>query len=64
MNTILEKKFMCLTKFEKYQVLLNKISHRFLVTTKLFIGLKSLIVSAKHVGQMSFGQMFFDQMAP
>jgi hypothetical protein len=26
----------CLTKFENYQILLNKISHRFLVTTKLF----------------------------
>jgi hypothetical protein len=28
----------CLTKFENYQILLNKISHRFLMTTKLFIG--------------------------
>jgi hypothetical protein len=28
----------CLTKFENYQILLNKISHRFLVTTKLFSG--------------------------
>jgi hypothetical protein len=26
----------CLTKFENDQILLNKISHRFLVTTKLF----------------------------
>jgi hypothetical protein len=26
------------TKFENYQILLNKISHRFLVTTKLFSG--------------------------
>jgi hypothetical protein len=28
----------CLTKFEKYQILLNKNSHRFLVTSKLFSG--------------------------
>jgi hypothetical protein len=28
----------CLTKFENYQILLNKISPRFLVTTKLFSG--------------------------
>ncbi len=33
----------CLTKFENYQILLNKISHRLLVTTKLFSGWKSLI---------------------
>ncbi len=33
----------CLTKFENYQILLNKISHRFLVTTKLFSGWKSHI---------------------
>jgi hypothetical protein len=26
----------CLTEFENYQILLNKISHRFLVTAKLF----------------------------
>jgi hypothetical protein len=32
-----------LTKFENYQILLNKINHRFLVTTKLFRGRKSLI---------------------
>jgi hypothetical protein len=32
-----------LTKFETYQILLNKISHRFLVTTKVFSGWKSLI---------------------
>jgi hypothetical protein len=30
--------FMCLTKFENYQILLNKIKCRFLVTTKLFTG--------------------------
>ncbi len=33
----------CLTKFENYQILHNKISHRWLVTTKLFSGWKSLI---------------------
>ncbi len=36
-----------LTKFENYQILLNKISHRFLMTTKLFIGWKSLIKNWK-----------------
>ncbi len=30
----------CLTKLKNYQILLNKISHGFLVTTKLFSGLK------------------------
>ncbi len=35
----LEKNFdVCLNKFENYQILLNKISHRFLATTKLFSG--------------------------
>jgi hypothetical protein len=34
----LKKKDICLTKFENYLILLNKISHRFLVTTKLFSG--------------------------
>ncbi len=33
----------CLTKFENYQILIDKISHRFLVTTKLFGGWNSLI---------------------
>ncbi len=33
----------CLTKFKNNQILLNKISHRFLLTTKLFTGWKSLI---------------------
>ncbi len=28
----------CLTNFENYQILINKISHRFLVTSKLFTG--------------------------
>jgi len=28
----------CLTKFKNNQILLNKISHRFLLTTKLFTG--------------------------
>jgi hypothetical protein len=28
----------CLTKFENYQILINKIIHRYLVTTKLFSG--------------------------
>ncbi len=28
----------CLTKLEKLQIVLHKISHRFLVTTKLFSG--------------------------
>jgi hypothetical protein len=32
----------CFTKLENSQILLNKISHRFLVTTKLFSGWKSL----------------------
>jgi hypothetical protein len=35
----------CLTKFENQQILLNKISHIFLLTTKLFIGWKSLIAN-------------------
>ncbi len=35
----------CLTKFENFQVLLNRISHRFLVTTRLFGGQKSLILN-------------------
>ncbi len=33
----------CLTKFENYQISLNKISHTFLMTTKLSSGWKSLI---------------------
>ncbi len=46
-NTYLEsldfRKFfdVCLTKFEDYRVLLNKISHRFLETCKLFSGWES-----------------------
>ncbi len=32
----LEYFMMCLTKFENEQILLNKMSHRFLVTTELF----------------------------
>jgi hypothetical protein len=32
-----------LTKFENYQILRSKINHRFLVTTKLFSGQKSLM---------------------
>ncbi len=32
-----------LTKFENHQILLNKISHRFLVTSELFSGQNSLI---------------------
>ncbi len=35
---------MCLTKFKNNQILLNKISHRLLSTTKLFTGWKSLIL--------------------
>jgi hypothetical protein len=31
-----------LTKFENHQILLNKMNHRFLVTTKLYSGWKSL----------------------
>ncbi len=27
----------CLTKFENYQILLNKISHRFIMTTKISV---------------------------
>ncbi len=34
----------CLTKLEIYKILLNKISHRFLLATKLFSGRKSLAV--------------------
>jgi hypothetical protein len=33
----------CLTKFKNNQILRNKISHRFQLTTKLFTGWKSLI---------------------
>ncbi len=32
-----------LTKFKDNQILLNKICHRFLLTTKIFTGPKSLI---------------------
>ncbi len=28
----------CLTKFENYKILLDKISHRFVVTTKILVG--------------------------
>jgi hypothetical protein len=35
---ILEFFNVCLTKFKNNQILLNKISHRFLLTTKLFTG--------------------------
>jgi hypothetical protein len=39
------KKFdVCLTKFEYYEIYLNKISHRFLETTRLFSRSKSLII--------------------
>ncbi len=34
----------CLTKFKDNQILLNKISHRFLLTTELLTGRKSLIL--------------------
>jgi len=34
----------CLTKFEKHQILLNKVSTRCLVTTKVLSGSKSLIL--------------------
>jgi hypothetical protein len=30
--------YICWTNFENYQILINKISHRFLVTSKLFTG--------------------------
>jgi len=33
----------CLTKFKNNQILLNKISHRFLLTTKLYTGQKIII---------------------
>jgi hypothetical protein len=33
----LENFHACLTKFEKQQILLNKISHKFLVTTKSIV---------------------------
>jgi hypothetical protein len=50
----------CLVKFENYQILLNKISLRFLVTTKLFSGRKSLIGSTsfhrKPFGRQTFGR--------
>jgi hypothetical protein len=35
---ILEFFDVCLTKFENYQILLHKISHRFVSTTQLFGG--------------------------
>jgi hypothetical protein len=41
----------CLNSFENYQFLLNKINHRFLMTTKLFSGWKSLIKSNLDVQQ-------------
>jgi hypothetical protein len=34
----------CLTKFENYQTLLNKISHRFLLTTNLISGERASLV--------------------
>ncbi len=49
-----------LTKFENYQILLNKISHRFLATTKLFSGQKNLIGSTlfdrKSFDRQTFGR--------
>jgi hypothetical protein len=44
-TTEARENFFCasLTKFENYQMFLNKIYHRFLVTTKLFSVQKSLI---------------------
>jgi len=40
------KKFfdVCLTKFENYPILLNKISHRFLAEIRLFSGFDNLIL--------------------
>jgi hypothetical protein len=35
---ILDIFYVCLTEFKNNQILLDKISHRFLVTTKLFSG--------------------------
>ncbi len=37
----------CLTKFDNNQILLNKISHRFPLTTKLFAGWKILIAEGQ-----------------
>jgi len=41
---ILEFFYMCLTKFENYQVLLNKIIRRSFVITKLFSGRKTSLI--------------------
>jgi hypothetical protein len=38
LNFFIEKNDVCITKFKKAQTLVNKISHRILVTTKLFNG--------------------------
>ncbi len=40
-----------MTKFKNNQILLNKISHRFLLTAKLFTGWKILITSFKNMKQ-------------
>ncbi len=39
----------CLTKFKNDQILLNKISHRFLLTAKLFPGRNIIITAVKQV---------------
>jgi hypothetical protein len=41
--------WLCLTKCKNYQILLNKISHKFLVTTMLLSGWKILIVTDQHL---------------
>ncbi len=42
-------------KIKNYQILLNKIINRFLLTTKLFIGQKSLIVVTNESSVSGFG---------
>ncbi len=39
----------CLTKFENYQILLNKIRHRFLVTKSYLVGERASLVSLRCV---------------
>ncbi len=53
----------CLTKFKSNQILFNKISHRFLLTTKLFTRWKSLIETGKVIhNAVTFRRMAIRRM--
>jgi len=46
----------CWTKFKNSQILLNRISHRFLLTTKLYTGWKILILTRGKRSSLFFGR--------